>query len=215
MAVNADGSGDLRIVAPPQGVGSQRAYFAADGRTAIRLIDEGGRGLMRLSPVLADGSLGPPAAFLHSQREPNVEDLRPAPKGGLIAYATDDPGLPEVFLVRQPGGEGPWQVSAGGGRRPRWARDSGELFYIGGGGPSRRAMFAVSIDASTNPPASAPTRLFDIDPTWLRNGEMPYDVTADGKRFLMAREAGGPAVRPRRMVLVQNWDSALEKPSSR
>ena len=55
-------------------------------------------------------------------------------------------------------------------------------------------------------------RLFDIDPRWLRAGEMPYDVTADGERLLMAREAEGLESRPKRMVLVQNWESELAKP---
>ena len=112
-------------------------------------------------------------------------------------------------------GEGPWQVSSEGGRRLRWARNTGELFYIGGSGPSRRALVAVKIDASHDPPVGPSTRLFDIDPRWLRFGEMPYDVTPDGRRFLMAREANDENARPARMVLVQNWEAEFNAKSGR
>ena len=40
---------------------------------------------------------------------------------------------------------------------------------------------------------------------------MPYDVAADGSRFLMAREAAGDQQRPSRMILVQNWEAGLAK----
>jgi hypothetical protein len=211
LAVNADGSGSGSVVAPPLGIGRQEADFAHDGKTAIRLIDDDGRPRLRSATVLPDGSLGAPTPFLRVEPEPEVDDACLSSDDRLLAYATNDPGLPEVFVVRYPGGEGPWQVSSGGGRRPRWAMGKGELFYIGGGGPSRRAMFAVPVDPSENPPIGTPDRLFDIDPRWLRAGEMPFDVTADGERVLMAREAAEVESRPNRMVLVQNWESELAK----
>jgi hypothetical protein len=68
-------------------------------------------------------------------------------------------------------------------------------------------MVTVAIDPALDPPVGVSTRLFDIDPRWLRFGEMPYDVTPDGKRFLMAREAKGAGTKPARMVLVQNWEA--------
>ena len=212
LAVNADGSGNGSVVAPPLGIGRQEAEFTRDGKSAIRIIDDEGRPRLRSAAILPDGSLGPPTPFLRARPEPEIDSAGLSSDGRLLAYATDDPGLPEVFVVRYPGGEGPWQVSSGGGRRPRWVMGQGELFYIGGGGPSRRAMFAVPVDPSKNPPIGTPVRLFDIDPRWLRAGEMPYDVTADGERLLMAREAEGLESRPKRMVLVQNWESELAKP---
>jgi hypothetical protein len=206
LAVNADGSGNQRILAPQTGTGLQEAHVAPDGKSALRLVEVESRRRVRMSAVLADGSLGPPAPLLKFQPEPDIADVSLASNGRLAAYATDDPGQPDVFLTRYPGGEGQWQVSSEGGRRPRWARITGELFYIAGSGPSRRGMVAVAIDATLDPPVGRSTRLFDIDPRWLRFGEMPYDVTPDGTRFLMAREAKGADTKPARMVLVQNWE---------
>jgi Tol biopolymer transport system component len=215
LAVNADGSGKPSVVAPATGFGSQQAFFAPDGKSAARILDEGGPGRLRVSPVLADGSLGAPVPLLRTAPEPDVIDARISPDGRLLAYATNDPGQPEVFLTRYPSGEGRWQVSLEGGRGPRWTRGSGELFYISGSGPSRRAMVAVAIDAKQDPPVGTSTRLFDIDPRWLRFGEMPFDIGADGQRFLMVREAPGGDAKPNRMVLVQNWAAGMAKQTTR
>ena len=161
--------------------------------------------------MLADGTLGPPEEFLRVQPAPDIDEARFSPDGRLVAYATDDPGQPEVFLTRFPSGEGRWQVSQEGARRPRWAAKAGALYYIAGGGPSRRSLVEVKVDPAQDPPVGASTKLFDIDPRWLRFGEMPYDVAADGSRFLMAREAAGDEQRPSRMILVQNWEAGLPK----
>ncbi len=209
FAVNADGSGGQHLVAPPTGAGGQEAQLAPGGTSAVRIVVDGARRRLRTSAVLADGTLGPPARLLKYQPEPDIADMSLAPDSRLVAYATDDPGQPEVFLTRYPGGEGQWQVSSEGGRRPRWAGRTGELFYISGSGPSRRGLVAVRIDPSLDPPVGPSVRLFDIDPRWLRFGEMPYDVTPDGTRFLMVREAKDSSSRPARMVLVQSWEAEL------
>lgn len=215
FSVNADGSGAQRVMAGPAGQGILEVELAPDGRTAIQLVEIGGRRRLRKADVLGDGSLGPLGPLLKFQPEPDISEMSLDPHGRLLSYSTDDPGLPGVFLTRYPGGEGQWQVSSEGGRRPRWARDSGELFYIAGSGGSRRGMVAVKIDLALDPPVGAATRLFDIDLDWLRFGEMPYDVTSDGKRFLMAREARSTDSRPARMVLVQNWEAEFEAKSGR
>jgi len=216
LAVNADGSGGQQVLAPHAGTGLQEAQLAPDGRSAVRIVEVENRRRLRTSAVLADGGFGPLSRLLKFLPEPDIADMSLAPNGRLLSYATDDPGQPDVFLTRYPGGDGQWQISSEGGRRPRWAGDTGELFYIGGSGPSRRGIVAVAIDPALDPPVGASTRLFDIDPNWLRFGEMPYDVTPDGKRFLMAREARGADAKPARMVLVQNWEAEFEtKPRRR
>ena len=211
LAVNADGSGGQRVVVPAEGVGSQSLAIAPDGGSAVRIVDEGGHGRLRFAPLLADGTLGASRPLLAARPEPDIDEAAISPDGRLLAYATDDPGQPDVFLTRYPGGDGQWQVGADGGRRPRWARGSGELVYIAGLGPSRRALVAVKVDATQDPPVGPAARLFDIDPSWLRFGEMPFDVTADGQRFLMVRDAVTREARPRRIVLVQNWEAELAR----
>jgi eukaryotic-like serine/threonine-protein kinase len=215
LAVNADGSGGQTVIAVASEIGREIVHFAPDGKTAALIVDDRGQGRLRVAPVLPDGSLGPRTRLLRMEPEPDVNDLSISPDGRFLAYATNDPGQPDVFLTRFPSGEGQWQVDQEGGRRPVWARGTGELFYIAGGGPSRRALVAVPVDPSQDPPLGTPAHLFDIDPSWLHLGEMPYDVTADGTRFLMVREAAGHDAKPRRMVLVQHWETELANKGKR
>jgi len=215
LAVNADGSGGQSVVAPALGTWRQDAHFAPGGESAVRVVYEDGHKRLRIATVLPDGTLGPPSPLLRFQPEPEIDNARVSPDGRLLAYATDDPGQPDIFVTRYPSGEGHWQVSNEGGRQPRWAKGSRELFLIAGSGPSRRSMVAVAIDASQDPPVGTMTRLFEIEPAWLRQGEMPYDISADGTRFLMVRENSGTVGRPKRMVLVQNWETGLAKQAER
>jgi len=215
LAANADGSGGQSVVAPAMGNWGQRVRFAPGSDRALRVVFENGKRRLRQATLLADGSLTPPAPLIQAQPEPDIEDARFSPDGQLVAYSTDDPGQPDVFLTRFPSGAGPWQVSSEGGRNPRWAKGGREVFYISGSGPSRRSMVSVAIDPAHDPPVGAATALFAIDPKWIRSGEMSYDLPPDGERLLAVREASGTAGRAQRMILVQNWESGLAKQPGR
>jgi dipeptidyl aminopeptidase/acylaminoacyl peptidase len=220
LTVNADGSGGRSVLATAVGSSSQAACLSPDGRTALRTIDEVGHGRLRLSQVLPDGSLGPPTPFVHFTPEPDVNGLgldgngaTLSPSGRLVAYSSNDE-QPEVFLTRFPGGEGPWQVSSEGGRRPRWG--SGRLYYVAGSGPARRWLVEVTIDPTRDPPVGRSTRLFDLtSPGSQTMSSLSYDVSARGERFLMSREVAGASGPKARMVLVQNWESEFSKESDR
>jgi len=216
LAVNADGSGGASVMAPPSAGNRQQAFIAPDGRTALRVLDEDGHGRMRVSPVLPDGSLGAPAPFLRFTPEPDVEVARLSPDGRFVAFATNEPGAPRVFVTRFPSGEGKWQVSSEGARQPRWAPGSGALYYVAGSGSASRWLVEVKIDPTQDPPVGRSTRLFEFDPEWSRtSASISYDVGADGRRFLVTRESPETANRTPRIVFVQNWESEFSKPEGR
>ena len=84
-----------------------------------------------------------------------------------------------------PGAAGKWQVSRGGGTEPRWRRDGGEIFYVAPNG----VLTAVPVNAESVFATGTPAPLFQL------RGRAPisstdvfsYDVTKDGKRFLVNR----------------------------
>ena len=84
-----------------------------------------------------------------------------------------------------PGAEGKWQVSRGGGAEPRWRGDGKEIFYIAPSG----MLMAVPVSGESIFATGTPRPLFQI------HGRAPisstdvftYDVTKDGKRFLVNR----------------------------
>ena len=109
-----------------------------------------------------------------------------------------------------PSGEDVWPISTAGGDQPRWRADGKELFYAGADG----MMMAVPIRAVTAPKPSlepgAPVPLFEshIIATPQTGGVFQYDVTADGKRFLVVTNFAG-ATPP--LTVVVNWDAGLKK----
>jgi hypothetical protein len=111
-----------------------------------------------------------------------------------------------VFVTRFPSGEGRWQISTGDGRTPRWVRDANELMFVGGPLGGAKQMMAVPISVRPTFAAGAPAKLFDLGEEFTAFGTPFFDVTGDGKRFVMVRTRTDAGDRSRsRWVLVQNW----------
>ena len=57
-------------------------------------------------------------------------DVAVSPDGRWIAYASEESGVPEIYVRPFPDAESArWQVSAAGGSDPVWSRNGRELFY--------------------------------------------------------------------------------------
>jgi Tol biopolymer transport system component len=136
-----------------------------------------------------------------------------SPDGGWLAYASNESSRSEVYVQPYPGPGSRELVSTDGGTAPGWARHGRELFYtttqtIGGQAAPTR-MMVVPITLGTTFSVGAPRMLFEG-----RYGATccmrPYDVTADGRRFLMLQQKERPPVSVSNMVLVQNWVEELK-----
>ena len=92
----------------------------------------------------------------------------------------------------------------GGGSFARWRRDGKELFYIS----AERKMMAVDLTTTPTLKAGIPKALFQ---TRLPSAISTYnwDVSADGKRFLVATSPRDPAQSA--ITVVTNWPSMLTK----
>src|SRR5207247_8769347 len=128
--------------------------------------------------------------------------------GRWRAYQSGESGAPQVYVRPFPDvNAGRWQISATGGSRPAWARNTHELFYVDGNG----AMMAVTIQPTLPFTASNPTKLFDARYVPGTLGRA-YDVTADGQRFIMIKEGNSldQKTAPASMVVVLNWVAELK-----
>ena len=129
----------------------------------------------------------------------NELDGQVSPDGKWVAYESDESGAWEVYVTSFPAAVGKWQVSRGGGREPRWRGDGKELFYIAPSG----MLMAVTVDARSVFATGTPLPLFQI------HGRAPisstdlftYDVTKDGKRFLVNRYVKPEHVPPLTILL--------------
>jgi len=122
----------------------------------------------------------------------------PSPDGRFVAYeAEPGPDQSEVYLRRFPPSEGMWQVSTNGGTSPRWSRD-GRLFFAQGAD-----IFEVALTTDPDVRIGTPTRLFKRTPTGGVAVPVPFDVSPDGKRFLIYEPVGD--IADERIAVVLNW----------
>jgi Tol biopolymer transport system component len=59
-----------------------------------------------------------------------AEEARYSPDGHWIAYASNESGRSEVYVIPSNGSGGKWPISSGGGEQPVWRRDGKEIFYL-------------------------------------------------------------------------------------
>jgi eukaryotic-like serine/threonine-protein kinase len=122
-----------------------------------------------------------------------------SPDGKWMAYASDESGTYEIYVTTFPAGAGKWQVSRGGGTEPRWRGDGKEIFYLAPAG----MMTAVPVSTVGAFSTGTPSSLFQfhgraaISSTDL----FSYDVTKDGKRFLVNRYVKPEKITPLTIVL--------------
>jgi eukaryotic-like serine/threonine-protein kinase len=139
--------------------------------------------------------------FLQTEFDEVLGDF--SPDGHWIAYASNESGRFEVYVQPFPGPGGKWQISTAGGVAPAWRRDGKELFYMA---PDHKLM-AVAVKIGATFETEAPHPLFE---THIRNGpDRHYDVSADGRRFLVNTPLGEETSPP--ITLVQNWTALLRK----
>jgi serine/threonine-protein kinase len=128
-----------------------------------------------------------------------------SPDGRWLAYNSDESGRQEVYVNAYPGPGARFQVSIHGGMEPLWAPDGKEIFFRS---VTDRKIMAVPVRLSPEFVVGQPTALFDD--RFDRGGGVirNYDITPDGRKFLMV-EARQSA--PTELLVVLNWFEELKR----
>ena len=219
-----DHIGDL-FVKPANGSGQEQVLLSTPNQKVVTQWSRDGRFIVfyEVNPqtkrdiwVLPIGEGAPavrkPIPLVHTGFEEIQGQL--SPDSRWLAYTSDESGQREVYVRPFPGIEGVWKISTAGGEQPRWRGDGQELFYVAGDGK----MTAVSVKASAGTnlvfQAGTPVPLFDAHLVNFGVAQFfDYDVTADGKRFLLASagmtNSSGSQSPP--LTVVVNWNAALTK----
>jgi Tol biopolymer transport system component len=137
-----------------------------------------------------------------------------SPDGRWIAYQSDESGREEIYVRPFPAvTTGRWQISTTGGTRPLWSRDGRELFYLAQGStPGTIAAMAVAVSSGASLSVGPPAKLFEGAYLTPQHGRQVYDVSKDGKRFLMIKAAAADAAAPPpQIIVVQNWVEELRQ----
>jgi eukaryotic-like serine/threonine-protein kinase len=153
-------------------------------------------------PVTSEGNpTGKPQAYLHTQFNEQDGQFSPEANSRWVAYTSYESGQPEVYVQAFPEARGKYQVSAGGGRFPKWGPAGRELFYVSLNDKLMAVDLKLGAD-SVEP--SAPRELFPL-PTPTINF-IPYDVSADGQRFLVQ----APPQQASPLTVIVNWPALVK-----
>ena len=208
----ADGSTPERVVTESNDTVEIPASFSPDGRDLVyeRRVPKSEIGFhIWALPLFGDGKTGDgksgggkPFPIVQSTFEERYPEV--SADGKWMAYQSNESGRWEVYITAFPGGGAKWQVSSVGGASPKWRKDSKEIYYLD---PSDN-LVAVDVNASGSAvQLGAPHTLFQAIAIQREYG--PYDVSADGKKFLInsgsLKEGSDP------FTLVQNWPAQLKK----
>ncbi len=126
-----------------------------------------------------------------------------SPDGRLVAYTSNESGRNEVYVVAFPEPGGKWQVSQDGGGEPRWSRDGRELFFV-----DRQNRF-VSVEVIRSPAGFETGAVRPLFQYHVAGAEKRYDVSPDGKRFLVTAPAEDEAPSP--VSVLTNWTAKLRR----
>ncbi|HTR37756.1 MAG TPA: protein kinase [Bryobacteraceae bacterium] len=152
-------------------------------------------------PVTPEGeAAGEPKRYLDNPFVNTDGQFLPEPDPRWVAYESNESGQPEVYVQAFPAPHGKFQISAGGGRFPRWGPGGREVFYVSLDDKLMAVDLKLRAD-SVEP--SAPHELFPL-PTPTINF-IPYDVTADGQRFLVQ----APPEQPAPLTVIVNWPALV------
>jgi eukaryotic-like serine/threonine-protein kinase len=211
---SASGTGDQELLARPKEPDAMLwpTDWSRDGKFILCVQGEiiaRNRGEIWVLPISVDRK---PRVFIRAPAA--AYDGQFSPDGHWVAYVSRESGREEVYIVPFDGNQvsntAPfeqvaitkrWQVSANGGAFPRWRRDGKELFYVAPG----NQFVAVGVETKAGAFSLREARpLFRAS---LAAAAFPYDVSPDGRRFLV-NTFGETETLP--LTLVVNWKELLQ-----
>jgi serine/threonine-protein kinase len=130
-----------------------------------------------------------------------------SPDHRWLAYVSNESGRNEIYVRPYPGLEGQYKISIDGGNEPMWAPSGKELFY-------REDDKMMKVNIKPEPEFAAGTPEFLFEGRYLaQSPHTPmalYDISPDGRYFLMIQEADEEAA-PLQIHVVLNWEEELKR----
>jgi eukaryotic-like serine/threonine-protein kinase len=121
-------------------------------------------------------------------------ELTVSPDGRWMAWSSGETGRSEVYVEPLGRTGSRVQVSVLGGRTPVWSRDGKSLYFV-----AQHTLFEAAVHAGASLTSDPPTPVFT---TTAEIGT--YDVTPDGRRFLVLRD---PPPDFLRFNVIVNWQA--------
>jgi serine/threonine-protein kinase len=198
--LRADGTGVREPIHPDPIDATFMGEVSADGRYAFVTAQREGSS-WDVSQI--DRTAGAVTPLLQSRFDEGGVAL--SPDGRWLVHVTNESGRNEVYLQPFPARDRRIAVSSGGGTEPVWSRDSRTIFYRRGNTLLMTAA-PTGPDADVGRPVPVLEGAFGTGPSGLAG----YDVSPDGRRFVMIRR-DEPDVAPAGVEVISNWFAVLER----
>lgn len=170
------GGSEARVLAAREGI-QFPSKWARDG-SALLVTEDAGDRKHDILVQPADGSAARPYAATAADETA----ARLSPDGRWVAYTSDESGRAEVYVDAYPRPGQRVMISRAGGVHPVWRGDGRDLYYWNDG-----TLMAVQLEsAGKTPPAVVGEKALFHAPYQTMLNTM-YDVSADGKRFVIVR----------------------------
>jgi serine/threonine protein kinase/Tol biopolymer transport system component len=187
--------------------GSEYSQFpgswAPDGKSVV-LVELRSNGFLDIALLdIISGRITPILNSRFNERYPEL-----SPDGRWLAYSSDESKQDEVYVTPFPGPGMKIQVSSGGGSQPLWARSGRQLFYR-----RQDKVWVVDVRADNGFAVAKPRFLFEKPGYSYGGGPIRggYDLSLDGRRFLMVKLDQRKPTPATEMILVQNWFEELKR----
>jgi serine/threonine-protein kinase len=200
----ADGTGADEFLVSGSGGNIIPRSWSPDGKTLVFMESAATNTDVGTVSIEGDRSKKPLLSGKYNEIDPVI-----SPDGRWLAYSCDESGQYEIYVRPYPEvNGGKWQVSTSGGAWPIWSRDGRELFYRSGD-----ASMAVVVKTKPTISFETPRTLFrGTYATGFANASLcNWDVSPDGKRFLMLKPSGTAAAGLRKINIVVNWFEELKQ----
>jgi Tol biopolymer transport system component/tRNA A-37 threonylcarbamoyl transferase component Bud32 len=199
----ASGAGQDELLAGPSQRPFQPASWNRDGRYLLYTQNISGQGNdIWILPLTGNKENRKPIPYLHTLFRKS--DPQFSPDGKWVAYVSNESGHDEVYIQAFPSPGGKWQVTNSGGTQPRWRGDGKELFFL-----NDSRLWAAGIRTSPGRVEIDPPReLFRA--AAYQGPPYVYDVTPDGRRFLLTQPtSGNVGLEP--MNVISDWQTGLKQ----
>ena len=206
--INADGSGSAERIAAGEKMQFPTSW-ASDANMLVFLQETPG-GANGIWVVPAQGERKP-HLFIESRFQLWHPDL--SPDGRWMAYVSNESGTYEVYVQPYPGPGEKVRVSTAGGIDPIWSAKGRELLYRSFAADGQQLFFSAAV-RSAAPFRTDPARLmFQAKPGEYSTTtpERSWDVSPDGKRFLLVKAAPITDKPVTAMHIVLNWAQELSR----
>jgi serine/threonine-protein kinase len=133
-----------------------------------------------------------------------------SPDGRWFAYISNESGQTGIYIQSYPDLRREYFIAASRNiGAPVWSPDGTELFYLDSDDAIK--MMVVSVGSGNELRPTQPRKLFEGNYVGSLEGLQEFDISADGKRFVMIKNLQDGVSETRELRVILNWFEELKR----